>query len=492
MNRRWAGLRWSGGIHILLILLLLAMVGSMQYLLQAEWRDKRDQRWAIRVSQTVSRRLESAIQERTDLVNRLADSGIGVEPENRMLQMVSVIMPDLLRVKIWDAETRRTTLIWARNTREHGNIEQESNDLRARPPVGTRIVSNGLLRITGGLLEHKSDQILIAEFSALRLLAKMAPTLEGRFTTQWRSAEDGTALTVGDEKCFDFDLNSDWQRVFLRGQNTRLAVLPSGTEKKAWRLLHTMNLLVLLAFAVALFLIYSDAMRLRLVERQVHKTNLQRLVGLSMDRIEEEKRRQSSFLHDEIGHGLTMVKLMLETQGVEFSHAPEGALIIERLNQLIAEIRSAAARLRPQLIRDIGWQKTVAHLAHEVGDTAGLDVQLHLDDQALPLDYLAQEQLYQVVREAFTNVIKHASATLVRLSMHIKCQTVTLTISDNGCGFQDKHQSGWGMLGMREKIERMGGDWNVQSKQGRGTTIRVCVKKKEPLHEQTDNSCADG
>ncbi len=480
MKRGWRGWSWGVGVHVMLIALLVAVAGLLLHLLQTEWRARRDHWWTARISRVVSRRVETAVQERMDLVRFLASPEIDLSQRRRILEVCAVVMTDMLSVDVLSGPDRKRTRLWARNPNTSQPLADDLDAAESMSPsgVGARLTSNGLLRVTAEFSGDDGASLLSVSFSALRLLSENAPVQEGRFTTQWKTERDLAVLTVGDAARITQQPGIVWERVKLNDQDTQLTVVPSGIEEEAWRHLHAINLLLLAGLAVVFFLVYTDTLRMHSLAPRTHEADLRRVVGFSIDRIEDERRRQSSFLHDEIGHGLTMVKLMLETQGAEFVQTPEGVRVQERLDSLLAEIRSTAARLRPHLIRDIGWGKAVAHLAREIGATAGLDVELDIDDGPLPLHYSAQEELYQVVREALTNVAKHAEATSVRIRARVQRGALALTISDNGKGIQDRGQGGFGMLGMRERVERMDGSWKVDSLSGRGTTIRIRLRQK--------------
>jgi signal transduction histidine kinase len=93
-----------------------------------------------------------------------------------------------------------------------------------------------------------------------------------------------------------------------------------------------------------------------------------------------------------------------------------------------------------------------------------------------PLSPQWEENLLRIGQEALTNALRHGSATRFKAHLHFHAQKLTLDLSDDGCGFDPAaNHEGFGLAGMRERVEQMSGEISVQSAQGRGTTILITL-----------------
>lgn len=197
-------------------------------------------------------------------------------------------------------------------------------------------------------------------------------------------------------------------------------------------------------------------------------------------RLEEERQHIARELHDEAGQALVGVKLSLQAMGRLVP--TEVPALREQLSHLRAQVNDAATRLkvlarrlRPPTLDRLGLDMALQQLADESGDHFGFEVRLLMQtlDERLPAEL--ETALFRITQEALTNVAAHAAAQRVEIRVEI-CDrtTVALCISDNGVGFDpSERSSGLGLLGMRERVNMLGGQFAVTSAPGDGTTIRV-------------------
>lgn len=197
-------------------------------------------------------------------------------------------------------------------------------------------------------------------------------------------------------------------------------------------------------------------------------------------RLEEERQHIARELHDEAGQALVGVKLSLQAMGrLVPSEVPA---LHEQLTHLRAQVNDAATRLkvlarrlRPPTLDRLGLDMALQQLTHESGEHFGFEVRLlmHSLDERLPPDL--ETALFRVTQEALTNIAAHAGATLAEIYVEVRDRTtVTLCIFDNGIGFDTAERSaGLGLLGMRERVNMLGGEFSVTSAPGEGTTVRV-------------------
>ena len=153
-----------------------------------------------------------------------------------------------------------------------------------------------------------------------------------------------------------------------------------------------------------------------------------------------------------------------------------------QLSDEITGLRRLMADLRPPVLDAGGLDAAIADYLRSFSDRTGI---AHTIDSCT-VDLVAADELviYRVVQEALANVYKHANASHVRVHLAGKGDSVEVVIEDDGCGFdtsrthafvRDNH---FGLIGMRERVERMHGTWRVRSASGEGTRISVSTRSR--------------
>jgi len=194
---------------------------------------------------------------------------------------------------------------------------------------------------------------------------------------------------------------------------------------------------------------------------------------------ELERRRLARELHDETGQALTSILLRLRTLEESVDGDDERAAVadIRRLAvETLQDVRRLAVELRPKTLDDFGLEAAVERLTGTFAEQTGLSVDFVAtlgDEQLLPEVATA---LYRIVQEALTNVAKHADAHTVSIVLTRKNGRVTLMIEDDGRGFDPARPAdGFGLQGMRERVDLLGGRLEVESRTGAGATLAVEV-----------------
>jgi signal transduction histidine kinase len=209
---------------------------------------------------------------------------------------------------------------------------------------------------------------------------------------------------------------------------------------------------------------------------------------------EEERRKISRELHDVIAQTLAGIHHRLEALQGE---AARGAAELDRhldgtqelVRQAMATVQSFARELRPAVLDELGLAPALASLLEIFSRRSGIRGRLAIDPDLPPLDALPRTVLYRVAQEALANVTKHAQASSVVLAVEEAMDEIVMTVSDDGGGFdpgEAETRSGGrhlGLLGMRERLEMIGGVFRIDSTPGRGTVIHAripCPVSLEP------------
>ena len=200
---------------------------------------------------------------------------------------------------------------------------------------------------------------------------------------------------------------------------------------------------------------------------------------------EAERRVIARELHDSAGQALTAIRINLQIIAQLAEHTSSdriAGLATRTLNvadATLEEIRRAVSMLGPAILDDVGLVAAIQRLCDDFGERPDLRIDAELPD--LPqraLTAAIESTCYRVAQEALTNVARHARATHVRVSLSVEAAAVHLEVADNGQGFDPRPRTrgspgGRGLVGMRERVELLGGTLRITSNPGGGTAIVV-------------------
>lgn len=247
------------------------------------------------------------------------------------------------------------------------------------------------------------------------------------------------------------------------------------------------ELLLLLAFAG----LVATAWRYRVAQLKQAQAVQQAFSRQLIASQEAERKRIAAEMHDSLGQRLVVIKnlalLLLRSK----KNVPEDAdtqTIAEISNEAssaIDETRGISYNLRPFQLDRLGLTKAIEAMIRTTGAASGIRFTTELDniDDFFPEDL--RINYYRIVQESLGNIMKHAQATVVNVRAKRSAQSLTLTIEDNGRGFNQAERSphtshsGFGLTGMGERASLLGGELKVRSTPGRGTTVVVEIRHRE-------------
>jgi signal transduction histidine kinase len=197
--------------------------------------------------------------------------------------------------------------------------------------------------------------------------------------------------------------------------------------------------------------------------------------------IVKERNRLARELHDAVTQSLYSLTLHAETS-MRFVKSGQPDLaseyiekVAETSQQALREMRLLLHNLRPAVLEHLGLVKAIRQRLDAVEKRVGVVVDYQVEGQ-IDLPAHVEEALYHIVQEALNNTLKHAAATQISLRLHQHEASVALTISDNGKGFRLLELSdngGLGLTSMRERVDSLGGDLNIDTRVGGGSRIQV-------------------
>lgn len=202
--------------------------------------------------------------------------------------------------------------------------------------------------------------------------------------------------------------------------------------------------------------------------------NNQALARHTMQIQETERQNMSRELHDEMGQSLTAIKAMAVTcQQADTDVKAVTGSIVQICDHLSVVVRSMMRTLHPLSLTELGLGATLSELIREwQRRSAKLQFDLNYDVSLEKLNHDITIHVYRIVQECLTNVVRHANASEVTVLVSKRGNKVWITVSDNGQGNQ-LNSPGFGLLGMRERAESLGGQFTIESAQQGGVNVVV-------------------
>ena len=237
---------------------------------------------------------------------------------------------------------------------------------------------------------------------------------------------------------------------------------------------------------------YTEQLENRVVERtrELGQANesLRALSGRLQGAREEEGARIGREIHDRIGSALTSLRWDLEGLDkvlAEIQNLPQLAELRRRMvamigltDQTLDIVRRIASELRPSILDDLGLVEAVEWQAKEFHARTGIPCHYRRSLEDVDLSPGQSTNLFRILEEALTNVLRHAHASTVDIVLEKQGGNLVLTIRDNGIGItsaQTLNPGALGLLGMRERARAAGGTIDISGEGGKGTTVVVRV-----------------
>jgi len=217
-----------------------------------------------------------------------------------------------------------------------------------------------------------------------------------------------------------------------------------------------------------------------ITESKVKEAALSELSGRLINAQEEERRRVARELHDDLNQRMALLSIEMEQLG----QAIKPRALRRRLESLQSQAREISAdihrlsyKLHPSKLDHLGLGAAIRSLCQELSEAGQLDVELTQDElPELPKDITLC--VFRIAQEALRNSVKHSGAKTARVTLGYQDHEITLSVSDDGSGFDmysDAMRRGLGFTSMRERLRIVNGTMNVQSRPNEGTTIKVSV-----------------
>ena len=205
---------------------------------------------------------------------------------------------------------------------------------------------------------------------------------------------------------------------------------------------------------------------------------------------ESERKRIAAELHDSLGQRLVIIKnlaaIFLNSRDGQRSPADGNVEeIVNEASEALGEVKEISYNLRPYQLDRIGLTKAIQAITRTAAAASPIIFKSAIDDIDDIFPKVTQINFYRMVQEGVNNIIKHSEASEASVMVHREQHRIVLTISDDGKGFQTTHSgadlrhTGFGLVGIVERAQLLGGAAVVQSEPGLGTSIRIEIKLKD-------------
>jgi signal transduction histidine kinase len=234
----------------------------------------------------------------------------------------------------------------------------------------------------------------------------------------------------------------------------------------------------------------------RLMEQMTERREMQRrLLHQTVQAQEEERRHIARELHDETAQALTALSLGLGAVEEVVEENPELARArlrqLQRLvDEMMKKVNQLSTRLRPTMLDDLGLVPALITYAETSAPHLPFELHVEVTGHQRRLPWEVETNLYRIAQESLTNIARHAQADRAFIHLHLAAGEAILIVSDDGVGMTPNraHRAaalgeGWGLAGIRERADLLGGSVEIRSQPDAGTTIEVHIPIAQPLSE---------
>lgn len=206
---------------------------------------------------------------------------------------------------------------------------------------------------------------------------------------------------------------------------------------------------------------------------------------------EEERTNIAREIHDELGQALTALKLDIAwvTRRTQGDVTAKLAEMSRATDEIIGAVRRIAAELRPGILDSIGLRAAIEWQADETSRRSNIPVHVTSNGGDLQLERSLATAVFRIFQEALTNVVRHAKATRIDVKLWLEHGNLRLDVADDGVGVPEiaPRNSSLGLLGMRERARRVGGECTIRRREPQGTIVALSVPLRFPAEHDRDH-----
>ncbi len=212
--------------------------------------------------------------------------------------------------------------------------------------------------------------------------------------------------------------------------------------------------------------------------------------------LEADRRHTSEMLHDHLGQLLTLARMEVASIPAEDLRYRETCQkVLARLDDCLDAVRRIARTLHPAMLEDLGLLAALDTLVEDMDSCTPYPVTIARPPSLPPIPRDHELILFRTIQEALTNALRHAGARRIEVRIEIRDGGIYASVEDDGAGFDNRaanHERSIGLLCMRERVLRVGGEWALVSRPGNGTRIAVYLPPDVPVFRAAPRSLPAG
>ncbi|MEI7429798.1 MAG: ATP-binding protein [Betaproteobacteria bacterium] len=279
----------------------------------------------------------------------------------------------------------------------------------------------------------------------------------------------------------------DGIRIYARLDCTRPSRNPTPGAQEIWTANQSLDSGKGRAKHLGMLVTLTDISKRNQAENELRESESQlRQLSNFLQQVREEDRSYfARELHDELGQNLTALRFDFDLLADDLaSEKPEVVSRLEAINQIIHGTVDAVRRicedLRPGMLDDLGLAAALVSHVKRFARQSGVSCDLELDRQDYAINEQISTAIFRIVQESLTNIARHAGAAHAMVSLQDDGDELVLMVADDGCGIPAKPTGGknnFGLIGIRERVNMLGGRLTIDSEPGRGTHIEIHIPK---------------
>ena len=236
-------------------------------------------------------------------------------------------------------------------------------------------------------------------------------------------------------------------------------------------------IILLVSFIIITISIYEK-------RRRIQET-VEKMLEVRIEAQEQAFKTISQEIHDNLGQALSLTKLNLNTM-----HAPSDEVLQRKIwdskqlvSKAIVDLRDLSRSLDTDYVQELGLQRAIEYELDMIRKTGIMQSQITVSGNGFRFNKQKELILFRIVQESINNVIKHANAKNINISIHYQPTSFALHITDDGQGLDESHSTGLGIRNMHSRAKLIGADFSINSTLGKGTEVSIVLPKENGNHE---------
>lgn len=350
-------------------------------------------------------------------------------------------------------------------------------------------------------MDHIKEDIEVINAKVRKIIEKVDTLEKEEHNARKKLVQVSSNFSIFSEAdirvCYEHTKNIQIELAVIREQEQNLRTQRNSLEMRLKRLRGTVDKAKQLVTQVGVVLGYLSA-QMGDVVSQMKAVSQDKLFGAQVIKAQEAERlRVSREIHDgpaqliaNVIYRSSICERLVDLDTEKAKHELQG--LREQIRGCLGEIRKIIFDLRPMTLDDLGLVATLHHFLDKFKKRTGVKVSLNVIGEECKINKHVEISIFRIIQEALNNIDKHAKTSDAKLSLEYNSEYISIYVEDFGKGFliddanaEDSGGEHYGLLGMKERVKILNGQFLIESILGRGTKIRILIplseiQEKEP------------